>query len=209
MPNEVNESNYCSDCSICFIKFKYMALAGSLFLSLVKGAIGILGACESLAADSLYSFFQAYLIFKQGTKFRKNLWPVELMMSVIIIVAVADVFIFSVIRLIAASNGTLLRPSPYAVCAAVVSILANHLFLTYSVCNAKANGHNLTPTFKISIVISGVVLVGVALSRTFLPHGDAFAAIIAGVIVLRFTSSMIARSLKTALLFIQTYKREI
>ncbi len=80
----------------------------SLFLSLMKVVIGVLGASEVLAADGLYSFYQSFLALKTafhkestaGSRaVRKSFWIVGLLVSKIMILGTCDVLFYSFVNL--------------------------------------------------------------------------------------------------------------
>lgn len=194
-----------TECSTCKVRVNVGTILFSLFLSLAKGIIGILGSCESLVADGLFSFYQSFVAFKilwdkESVQNKENnnfsLWFAGGVVGAILILTLLDVTIFSFIRIFKASGGMLVRPSPYALYISIISILANQLLFNYSSCNGrKKHGINpetvspefqsevvgnqkLTESLLLSIVISSLVLIGVIFARYVTIYGDAVAALV-------------------------------
>lgn len=207
-----------NECGKCKQNVNLWTILSSLCLSLFKGIIGILGSSEALAADGLYSFYQSYIAIKatwfkapdtgsgvkpgaDAEKERSALWFAGLVVSAILLFGSIDIVFFSFIRILKASRGLLFRPSPYALSAAVLSILANQLLLKYSVCGGYRNNNpgsagaqtdsrcgqggktdtyrnSLNDSLQLSIIISCISLIGICFARYVSLYGDAISALI-------------------------------
>lgn len=185
---ETKTQSPCPESSVCSTRLKVWSLLVSLVLSLIKAVIGIIGKSEALVADGLYSFYQAFIcgrsLFspKDTISDRARLWFVSMVIGVILMLGAFDVFIFSFVNLVKSAKGLLIKPSPYALYAAVISVLAHHILSRYSLCvKDQPMGKYITPihdSFKLSIIISSVALIGIALSRWSWLGGDSLATIV-------------------------------
>jgi divalent metal cation (Fe/Co/Zn/Cd) transporter len=191
-------SEICPDVKPCSIRLRILSVVVSLFLSVVKGGIGILGKSEALVADGLYSFYQSFisarsLISKKDMEPDKDndrpplltngqVWFVSIVVGLILSLGLFDVLIFSIIKLIKSASGMVVDPSPYAFYVAALSIVANYSFSRYSKCVVKQpvmkNIAELDRSFRLSVIISSIALVGIGLSRWLWLGGDALATII-------------------------------
>lgn len=206
-----------TNCGKCGNKFKWSVIITNLFLSLVKGFIGIMGSCEVLVADALFSFYQSFIAIKsfwlnQSKKKIQHDSSVLLFSGAIVCLmltaGIMDVCIFSIVRMVKASQGLLMRPSPYALYTAVLSIVAANLLQKYSYCgkaknferneaDAESNGpvacgntekrrkmeNDITENIKLSIIISTIAVIGICFARFKTLYGDPIAAIIAALIL--------------------------
>jgi len=185
-------------CESCHKRLNLWSLFVSLFLSLVKGVIGILGSSESLVADGLYSFYQSFVALKsilltnrnkESSAIYKSVWFAGLVIAIMLILGIGDVLIFSLVRIAKATKGLLVRPSPYALYTAILSVLANQLLYRYSLCLKKEmpekNGSamEMAQNFRLSVIVSSIVIIGIAISRTVSLYGDAIAALILGIML--------------------------
>lgn len=177
------EQKSCPEINTCSIRLKVWALLVSLMLSLIKGIIGILGKSEALVADGLYSFYQSFICARSLLN-RKDfrLGFTGLVIGLMLILGTIDVFIFSIVNLFKSARGLLVEPSPYALCAAIISVLANHLLWRYSNCiEHQPQGEKVTHlhrSFRLSVITSSIVLIGVALGRYGWLSADTLATII-------------------------------
>lgn len=199
------------ECESCQRRLSLWSVFVSLFLSLVKGVVGILGSSESLIADGLYSFYQSFVVVKsiflmedngKTTGAHKSIWFAGLVISVMLILGIGDVLIFSVVRIVKAAKGILVRPSPYALYVAILSVLANQLLYRYRLCSEKempeknASQTVLTQSLRLSVIVSSIVVIGIGIARTVSLHGDAVAALIVAAIVIPKVISLFNKSLK-------------
>lgn len=200
-------------CDRCYKQVYTWGIIANLFLSLVKGIIGILGSCESIVADGVASFYQAFTIFKkralevekiQNTS-KKNLTfdtitIASVVVSIVLILSMTDVFVFSIIRIIKASKGLLVKPTPYALYVAIISILINNLLYRYSLCSSVELKDryivSASPVFRLSIITSSIVLIGVGVARYLSLYGDALAALIIVAILSPKVIKMLIKSKK-------------
>lgn len=197
------------ECEKCHSRLIIWSIIASILLSIMKGVIGILGSCESLVADGLYSFYQSFIAIKsvwltENSAELNGLCPVVdefkefeqpkkysclyltgLIVGVILFLGLLDVSVFSIIRIFKASKGFLVKPSPYAIYASIISILINQVLYKYSLCvhsksarTGKTINQDLTDSLRFSMIISSVVLAGVYIARYFSVYGDAVAALI-------------------------------
>jgi len=180
------------------------ALFVSLFLTLVKGVVGILGSSESLVADGLYSFYQSFVALRViylGEY--KSIWLAGVVVCLMLVLGIGDVLLFSVIRIAKAAKGLLVRPSPYALYAAILSIMANQVLYRYSLCAVKegqeenGSGAEISQSLRISVIISSVVVIGIAIARTLSIYGDALAALVVTTIVIAKLFRFFRRNLKS------------
>lgn len=200
------------ECESCQQRLSLWALIVSLFLSLVKGVVGILGSSESLAADGLYSFYQSFVVVKsiflmedngKTTGAHKSIWFAGLVISIMLILGIGDVLIFSVVRIAKAAKGLLVRPSPYALYTAILSVLANQLLYRYRLCSGKempeksGSETEITQSLRFSVIVSSIVVIGIGIARTVSLYGDAIAALIVAAIVIPKVISLFNQSLKT------------
>ncbi len=200
------------ECESCQRRLSLWSVFVSLFLSLVKGVVGILGSSEALIADGLYSFYQSFVVVKsiflmedngKTTGAHKSIWFAGLVISVMLILGIGDVLIFSVVRITKAAKGLLVRPSPYALYVAILSVLANQLLYRYRRCSEKempeknASQTELTQSLRLSVIVSSIVVIGIGIARTVSLHGDAVAALIVAAIVIPKVISLFNQSLKT------------
>jgi divalent metal cation (Fe/Co/Zn/Cd) transporter len=203
------------ECESCQRRLNLWSVFVSLFLSLVKGVVGILGSSESLVADGLYSFYQSFVVVKsifsienngkttgaQGA--HKSIWFAGLVISIILILGIGDVLIFSVVRITKAAKGILVRPSPYALYTAILSVLANQLLYRYRLCSGKEMPEksnpetDITHSLRLAVIISSIVVIGIGIARTLSLYGDAIAALIVAAIVIPKVISLFNDSLKT------------
>lgn len=198
-------NNICPEAKICSTRLRVLSVVVSLVLSIIKGIIGILGRSEALVADGLYSFYQSYisarsLITKKDMEPDKDndrpplltnsqVWFVSIVIGLILALGVVDVFIFSIVKLIQSASGWLVDPSPYAFYAAALSIIGNYVFTRYSGCmvqqTAIKNIGELHQSYRLSIIISSIALIGIGLSKWVWLGGDALAAIIIAGLILK------------------------
>ncbi|MBI4834648.1 MAG: cation transporter [Planctomycetes bacterium] len=198
-------SNICLEVKTCSTRLMIFSVIASLVLSVIKGGIGILGKSEALVADGLYSFYQGFicarsLITKRDIEPDKDsnrfpllttgqIWFVSSVVGLILILGVFDVFVFSIIRLIKAASGWIVDPSPYAFYVASFSSTVNYIFSCYSNCavqqTAVKNIAELNHSFRLSVLISMIALVGIGLSRWAWLGGDAFAAMVIVVLIVK------------------------
>lgn len=178
----------------------------------MKAAIGILGSCEALVADSLFSFYLSYVS-------AKNLWLSDkietepsclhltgLITGLIIMLGIIDVFVFSIFRIIKASNGLLIEPSPYALYAAMISILANQLLYRSCLCVnerckefnglEKLKRYELSDGLRLSIIVSSIALISVCISRYFSLYADGIAGMLIVLIMLIPIINLLKQSVK-------------
>ena len=201
-------------CVKCKNKITWLLILTSLFFSLIKGFIGIFGSSESLVADGLFSFYQGFIAIKllwsereKQNKLLNNstLWFSGLMVTVILVLGSLDVFVFSIIRVWKGSQGFLVRPSPYALYAVILSVLAMHMLYKYNICGGnikpdeadvndgaglcKNDGNKykteikITETLKLSMIVSTIVIIGICFARFKSLYGDPIAALIAIIIL--------------------------
>ncbi len=179
------------------MKPKFVPLFASIFLSMLKVSIGVLGASEVLAADGLYSFYQSFLALKAvfhkqaatgSRSVRKSFWIVGLLVSKIMILGTCDVLFYSFVRIAKAAQGLLMRPSPYALYAALLSIVINEMLYRhgpYSSSDGKnAEEDKLTESFRMSVVVSVLALVATITARKLTLYGDSVATILIAVTIL-------------------------
>jgi len=198
-------------CESCNKRLNLWSLFVSLFLSLVKGVIGILGSSESLVADGLYSLYQSFVALKsifpadkneENDAIYKSVWFAGLVIAVMLILGIGDVLIFSLVRIAKATKGLLVRPSPYALYTAILSVLANQLLYRYSLCLKKEmpekNGSamEMAQNFRLSVIVSSIVIIGIAISRTVSLYGDAIAALILGIMLISKVINLFSQSWK-------------
>jgi len=199
------------ECESCKQRLNLWALSVSLFLILMKGVIGILGSSESLVADGLYSFYQSFVLVKlillinrnEGTSsIYKSVWFAGLVISIMLILGIGDVLIFSIVRITKAAKGLLVRPSPYALYAAILSVLANQLLYRYRLCSGRempekdVSESEITQSLRLSVIISSIVVIGIGIARTQSVYGDALAALIVATIVIPKVINLFNQSLK-------------
>lgn len=182
-------------CERCYKQVYIWGIIANLILSLVKGIIGILGSCESIVADGVFSFYHAFIIFRRRSieveklqNHSKKNFTIDptllasVIVSVILLLSMVDIIVFSIIRIIKASKGLLVRPTLYAIYVSIISILVNNILYRYSVCNSLELEDkyivSISPTFRLSIIISSIVLIGVGVARHLSLYGDALAALI-------------------------------
>jgi divalent metal cation (Fe/Co/Zn/Cd) transporter len=197
------------ECESCQQRLRLWALFVSLSLSLVKGVVGILGSSESLVTDGLFSFYQSFVVVKsiflinRNSTFYKSVWFAGLVISVMLILGIGDVLIFSVVRMAKVAKGILVRPSPYALYTAILSVLANQLLYRYSLCSEKempeknTSQIELTQSLRLAVIVSSVVVIGIGIARTASLYGDAVAALIVAAIFIPKVISLFNQSLKT------------
>ncbi|MDH5662599.1 MAG: cation transporter [Elusimicrobiota bacterium] len=200
------------ECESCQQRISLWALIVSLSLSLVKGVVGILGSSESLVADGLCSFYQGFLVVKsiflmenneKTAAIYKSIWFAGLVISVMLILGTGDVLIFSVVRIAKAAKGILVRPSPYALYTAILSVLANQLLYKYSLCSGKEMPEksgwetDITQNLRFSVIVSSIVVIGIGIARTVSLYGDAIAALIVAAIFIPKVISLFNVSWKT------------
>jgi len=197
-------------CVKCKNKISWLLIITSLFFSLIKGFIGIFGSSESLVADGLFSFYQSFIAVKllwperekQNILLNKSsLWLSGLLVTVILFLGSLDVFVFSIIRIWKGSQGFLVRPSPYALYAAILSVLAAQILYRYNFCGGnrkpdttavhdgaglrKNDGSaykaeiEITENLKLSMIVSTIVIIGICFARFKSLYGDPIAALIA------------------------------
>ena len=192
------------ECERCRRELNLWALFVSLFLTLVKGVVGILGSSESLVADGLYSFYQSFVALRViylGEY--KSIWLAGVVVCLMLVLGIGDVLLFSVIRIAKAAKGLLVRPSPYALYAAILSIMANKVLYRYSLCAVKegqeenGSGAEISQSLRISVIISSVVVIGIAIARTLSIYGDALAALVVTTIVIAKLFRFFRRNLKS------------
>jgi len=192
------------ECERCRRELNLWALFVSLFLTLVKGVVGILGSSESLVADGLYSFYQSFVALRViylGEY--KSIWLAGVVVCLMLVLGIGDVLLFSVIRIAKAAKGLLVRPSPYALYAAILSIMANQVLYRYSLCAVKegqeenGSGAEISQSLRISVIISSVVVIGIAIARTLSIYGDALAALVVTTIVIAKLFRFFRRNLKS------------
>lgn len=220
-----------NECDKCLARLKIWSLVVSLFLSLIKALIGILGSCEALIADGLYSLYQSFIIAKSifidtsspnsrkdshkpvinKLDIIKSLYLAGMIIITILVLGIIDVTVFSIVRIIKVSKGLLVSPSPYSLYAAVLSILSNQIFYRYSLCLNKnpierpCKTNQLVPeslvelnqSYKLSIIISTIALIGVTLARISWLYADALAAIVISIILTVCTIGLLKTSSKT------------
>jgi len=199
-------------CESCNKRLNLWSLFCSLFLSLVKGAIGILGSSESLVADGLYSFYMSFIALKsifltsknrENETVYKSVWFAGLVIAIMLILGIGDVLIFSLVRIVKAAKGLLVRPSPYALYTAILSVLANQLLYRYSLCSIKEmpekNGSamEMVQGLRLSVIVSSIVIIGIAIARTVSVYGDAIAALILGIMLIPEVINLFNQSWKT------------
>jgi len=199
------------NCELCRKRLILWSLFLNLFLSLVKGMVGILGSSESLISDGLYSFYQSFAtvksIFlldrnKKGNGIYKSVWFAGLVVSVMLILGTGDVLVFSLVRISRAARGLLVRPSPYALYTAILSVLANHLLYRYSVCSEKEMAERdiseseISRSLRLLVIISSIVVIGIGIARTLSIYGDAVAALIVAIILIPKVIALFSQSLK-------------
>ena len=196
-------------CVKCKNKISWLLIITSLFFSLIKGFIGIFGSSESLVADGLFSFYQSFIAVKllwperekQNILLNKSsLWLSGLLVTVILFLGSLDVFVFSIIRIWKGSQGFLMRPSPYALYAVILSLLAMQLLYKYNICGGnrkkeeintnddaglcKNDGNKykteikITENLKLSMIVSTIVIIGICFARFKSLYGDPIAALI-------------------------------
>jgi len=198
-------------CESCNKRLNLWSVFVSLFLSLVKGVIGILGSSESLVADGLYSFYQSFVALKsifltnknkENDSVYKSVWFAGLVIAIMLILGIGDVLIFSLVRIAKAAKGLLFRPSPYALYTAILSVLANQLLYRYSLCSIKEmpekNGSamEMLQGLRLSVIASSIVVIGIASARTVFLYGDAIAALILGIVLIPKVINLFNRSWK-------------
>jgi len=196
------------ECESCQQRLRLWALFVSLFLSLVKGVVGILGSSESLVADGLFSFYQSFVVVKsiflinRNSAFYKSVWFAGLVISVMLILGIGDVLIFSVVRMAKVAKGILLRPSPYALYTAILSVLANQLLYRYSLCSEKempeknVSQAEIIQSLRLAVIVSLIVVIGIGIARRVSLYGDAIAALIVAAIFIPKVISLFNQSLK-------------
>ncbi|NIM15255.1 MAG: cation transporter [Candidatus Aminicenantes bacterium] len=187
------------ECESCQQRLGLWALIASLFLSLVKGVVGILGSSEALVADGLCSFYQSFVVVNSIFYMRnsektppiyKSIWFAGLVISAMLILGTGDVVIFSVVRIAKAAKGLLVRPSPYALYSAILSVLANQLLYRYSLCLGKEMPEtsgwvtDITQSLRFSVIVSCIVVIGIGVARIVSLYGDAIAALIVAAILI-------------------------
>ena len=179
------------ECERCKKELNLWALFASLFLTLVKGVVGILGSSESLVADGLYSFYQSFVALRViylGEY--KSIWLAGVVVCLMLVLGIGDVLLFSIIRIAKAARGLLVRPSPYALYAAILSILANQVLYRYTLCSVKeaqernGSGTEMVQSLRLSVIISSIVVIGIAIARTLSIYGDALAALVVTTVVI-------------------------
>ena len=179
------------------MKLKFTPLFVSLFLSLMKLVVGVLGSSEVLAADGLYSFYQSFLALKTafhkeataGSRaVRKSFWIVGLLVSKIMILGTCDVLFYSFVRIAKASKGLLVHPSPYALYAALLSVAVNWALFRYSShwLSTKENEqkNKLIESFQLSIIVSVLATIGIFTARTLSLYAGSVATILISVTIL-------------------------
>jgi divalent metal cation (Fe/Co/Zn/Cd) transporter len=200
------------ECKSCQRRLSLWSVFVSLFLSLVKGVVGILGSSEALVADGLYSFYQSFVVVKsiflmedngKTTGAHKSIWFAGLVISIMLILGIGDVLIFSVVRITKAAKGILVRPSPYALYTAILSVLANQLLYRYRRCSEKeiaeksSSETDITQSLRFSVIVSSIVVIGIGIARTVSLYGDAIAALIVAAIAIPKVINLFNQSLKT------------
>lgn len=199
----------CAKTEVCRKQLGCWGLVLGLGLCLMKMIVGVLGQSEALVADGLYSLYQGQLCGRWrmafgpgdagGEGFPQGPWPERLSraLGVIMAVCMADILIFSAIRLVRSAQGPLSEPSPYVLFAAIISILANHTLSLYGLCLESQRDHEevreLSGSFRRSIMFSGTALVGAALSRMGWHAGDPLAAIIIALSLIKPVMGLLRR----------------
>ena len=179
------------------MKSKTIPLFANVLLSLMKLTIGMLGSSEVLVADGLYSFYQGFLALKAafhkqaetGSRaVRKSFWIVGLIVSKIMILGTCDVLFYSFVRIAKAAKGLLVRPSPYALYVALFSVAVNWILYRrgpYSGSTGENEHENrLTESFRISITVSILALIGTILARTVSLYSGSIATILISATIL-------------------------
>lgn len=179
------------------MKSRFIPLFASLFLCLIKAAVGVLGSSEVLAADGIYSFYQSFIALKAafykeamaGSRaVRKSFWIVGLIVSKIMILGTCDVLFYSFVRMSKASNGLLVRPSPYALYVAVLSVVINGVLYRHGPYSASAGKKQaeseLTESFRMSIIVSILAAVGTIIARTLSLYSGSIVTILIAVTIL-------------------------
>lgn len=199
------------NCKSCKERLRLWAIFVSLIMSLVKGIVGVLGSSESLVGDGLYSLYQSFLLLnriflvnvnEEAGASHKSFWCAGLVISIILILGIGDILIFSILRLIKATKGLLIRPSPYALELAILSILANQLLYRYSLCSGKETEEKkvleteMVHSLRLSVILSSIAVIGIATARTISIYGDAIAAFIIAIIVIPRVIGLFSQSWK-------------
>ncbi len=193
----------CAKTEVCGKQLGCWGLVSGLGLCLMKMIVGVMGNSEALVADGLYSLYQGYLCGRLGMTGGKDSrldpWPARLSRALGIIMALcmADILIFSAIRLVRSAQGPLSEPSPYVLFAAIISILANHTLSLYGLCletqRDQEDVRELSGSFRRSIMFSGTALVGAALSRLGWHAGDSLAAIVIALSLIKPVMGLLRR----------------
>lgn len=154
----------------------------SLFLSLLKGVIGIIGRSEALVADGLQSLYQSlifarvYLSDKSGKHESSDNSVFIRFLSWLVLFPLAlgtlDVFLFSIIKFIQMYRGYLIEPSGYVLLVSLISIITNLIFLKQS------EDEELRERLKRSLFISLLAFMGVVSSRYLWMGGDVLASLL-------------------------------
>jgi divalent metal cation (Fe/Co/Zn/Cd) transporter len=188
------------------LKINLWILFITLFFSLLKGGIGILGASESLVADALCSFCLSFTVLKliflkdiegESAVAYRTVWFLGLLVSAMLILGILDVLIFSIVRMVKASRGLLVDPSPYAFWVAVLSVGVN-LFLYRFTLSAERNvlKRELSLGLFLSVIASSIVAIGIGAAKKISLYADAIAAMIVAAVLVPIVIDLFRRSLK-------------
>lgn len=210
---DINEET-CKSCDKCHERLLIWAIIASLMLSLMKSVIGILGSCESIEADGLYSFYQSYVFVKfiwlskstgesSQPKKLSCLYFAGLICGIILSFGLIDVTVFSFIRMVKASKGLLVKPSLFALFVSIISILVNQVLYRYSLCvnsksaaSGKTINKDLINSLRFSMIISSIVLVGVCIARYFSLYADAVATLIIALSMVSSVAVLLKESIR-------------
>lgn len=192
----------------------YTAVFITMFLCLLKGTVGVIGSSEALAADGLWSFvhsvFLVKTLFSGYGRLKQSLAVggaviVVFFINKIILVGIGDIAIFSAIRIGKAVTGTLVRPSPWTLYVAILSVLVNGYL--YRCCRLlRPESQEDVPRhtdwydyLRLSTAISMIAIVGIVMAGTVWLSGDAVASLLILVILIPVGLKGFWRTLKSVL----------
>jgi hypothetical protein len=188
------DGKVCAESAACALRLKLWTVALSLAFSFIMGVVGLLGRSEALVGAGLYAFYQAFVSGRsilspdEDDPNAPSLWFVSLVAGFIIALGALDVAVFSAWRLLKASRGLLVDPSPLAVLAAAAGLVANAMLWHSSACPSSQPGGAtlaaLRRDFATAMGFCALAGFGAALGRLW-PAADALAALIAAGLLVR------------------------